>query len=136
MALCSPLLQTERAINLYTFATLPRRQFEDYVHGASAKLIGWGLNETGGAMQQQLQQVDLMVFSDEECAARHSERPPHASNVCGGVPEGGRGQCSVSWWPSIDRCVRDSSVFNLSCDPGSVFFRSVARRAIPAARCC
>lgn len=43
-----------------------------------------------------LQEVDLIVFSDEECARRHSTSPPHPSNICGGVPEGGKGQCNVS----------------------------------------
>lgn len=89
--------QLARPINIYTFARLPRVQFEDYVQGSTAQLIGWGLNATGGSIQQQLQHVDLMVFSDEECAIRHSEEPPHPSNLCGGVPEGGRGQCSVCW---------------------------------------
>ncbi|XP_013118373.2 trypsin-1 [Stomoxys calcitrans] len=58
-----------------------------------AILIGWGLNETGGYIQNHLQKVDLDVFSDAECSRRHGI-PMHASNICAGVPEGGKGQCS------------------------------------------
>lgn len=51
------------------------------------------LNATGGYIQRTLQQVDLMVFSDEECRNLHNS-PIHPSHICSGVPEGGRGQCS------------------------------------------
>lgn len=78
-----------------SYAILPH-QFDDLAQDVPATLIGWGLDETGGYIQQTLQEADLIVFSDEECARRHSNGPPHESNICGGVPEGGRGQCSVS----------------------------------------
>ncbi|XP_075155389.1 trypsin isoform X1 [Haematobia irritans] len=58
-----------------------------------ALLIGWGLNETGGYIQKHLQKVDLDVFSDAECSRRHGLQI-HSSNICAGVPEGGKGQCS------------------------------------------
>lgn len=40
------------------------------------------------------QEVDLVVFSDEECDSIHGGKP-HPTNICAGVPEGGKGQCSV-----------------------------------------
>jgi trypsin len=44
-------------------------------------------------MQYQ-QEVDIFVVSDPDCEAVHSGEP-HPSNICAGVPEGGKGQCSV-----------------------------------------
>lgn len=58
-------------------------------------MLGWGLEETGGTVQTILQEVDLIVFSDEDCRRRHDDMI-YPSHICGGVPEGGRGQCSVS----------------------------------------
>ncbi|KAH8331872.1 hypothetical protein KR067_000211, partial [Drosophila pandora] len=60
---------------------------------ASAVLAGWGLNATGGVVQRHLQKVNLQVFSDQECSERHQEQL-HSSQICAGVPEGGKGQCS------------------------------------------
>lgn len=80
---------------------------------ASAVLAGWGLNavwiwkydifrnspypfllfQTGGVVQRHLQKVNLQVFSDQECSERHQEQL-HSSQICAGVPEGGKGQCS------------------------------------------
>ncbi|XP_061397643.1 chymotrypsin-2-like [Musca vetustissima] len=58
-----------------------------------ATLVGWGLNATGGVVQQHLQKVDLEIFSDAECSRRHGI-DIHPTNICAGVPEGGKGQCS------------------------------------------
>ncbi|XP_067640818.1 trypsin-1 [Eurosta solidaginis] len=58
-----------------------------------AVLLGWGLNASGGVLQKQLQKVHLQIFSDDECSQRH-ETQIHATTICAGVPEGGRGQCS------------------------------------------
>lgn len=82
------------------YAILPS-QFEDVDHNTPATLIGWGLDESFGTIQQVLQEVSLIVFSDEECRRRHSQAPPHESNICGGVPDGGKGQCSVSFYTKI-----------------------------------
>ncbi|KAH8415355.1 hypothetical protein KR222_005004 [Zaprionus bogoriensis] len=60
---------------------------------SSATLTGWGLNATGGVVQQQLQKVQLQIFSDEECSRLHGTQL-HSSQICAGVPEGGKGQCS------------------------------------------
>lgn len=80
---------------LSEYVVLPD-QFDDISHGTPATLIGWGYQESDGQAQNHLQEVDLIVFSDEECFRRHSNATPHQSNICGGVPEGGKGQCSVS----------------------------------------
>lgn len=70
-------------------------QFSDVAHETPSKLLGWGLEQTEGTVQTILQEVDLIVFSDEECRRRHDDTI-HPSHICGGVPEGGQGQCSVS----------------------------------------
>jgi hypothetical protein len=44
---------------------------------------------------ENLQQVNISVYEDEECQSIHFQ-PVHDTNVCAGVPDGGRGQCSVS----------------------------------------
>ncbi|KAH8357936.1 hypothetical protein KR200_001375 [Drosophila serrata] len=59
----------------------------------SVILAGWGLNKTGGSVQEQLQKVQLQVFSDKECSERHQVQL-HDSQICAGLPEGGKGQCS------------------------------------------
>lgn len=78
------------------YAILPA-QFEDIAHGTPSVVVvvaGWGYNETNGAIQDHLQEANLIVFSDEECRNRHEEII-HPSHICAGVPEGGRGSCSV-----------------------------------------
>ncbi|EDV42031.1 uncharacterized protein Dana_GF17772 [Drosophila ananassae] len=62
--------------------------------GGEGVLVGWGLNETGGYIQNTLQQVDLKVYSDEECTTRHNGKTDPRYHICGGVDEGGKGQCS------------------------------------------
>ncbi|KAH8295330.1 hypothetical protein KR018_009992 [Drosophila ironensis] len=62
--------------------------------GGEGVLIGWGLNATGGYIQTTLQQVDLKVYSDEECTLRHEGNTDPLYHICGGVDEGGKGQCS------------------------------------------
>ncbi|XP_037932410.1 chymotrypsin-2-like [Teleopsis dalmanni] len=59
----------------------------------SATLIGWGLNATGGVIQNRLQKVELQTFTDDECSRRH-EVQLHTTTLCAGVPNGGKGQCS------------------------------------------
>ncbi|XP_055913461.1 chymotrypsin-1-like [Eupeodes corollae] len=59
----------------------------------SATLIGWGLDKSGGKIQTHLQKVELKVFSKKECSERHHELI-HKTNICAGVEEGGKGQCS------------------------------------------
>jgi hypothetical protein len=45
-------------------------------------------------MQMQ-QEVDIFVVADPDCEEVHNGEP-HPSNICAGVPEGGKGQCSVT----------------------------------------
>ncbi|XP_030375946.1 chymotrypsin-2 [Scaptodrosophila lebanonensis] len=76
--------------------TLPPLNFEtpQTPEGGEGVLIGWGLNATSGSIQTTLQEVNLKVYSDDECVERHSGRTNPSSHICGGVDEGGKGQCS------------------------------------------
>lgn len=40
-----------------------------------------------------MQEVNLKIFSDEECIKRHEGRTTK-DHICGGVDEGGKGQCN------------------------------------------
>ncbi|XP_001357932.2 chymotrypsin-2 [Drosophila pseudoobscura] len=62
--------------------------------GGEGVLIGWGLNATGGSIQTTLQEVNLKVYSDAECTSRHNGSTDPRYHICGGVDEGGMGQCS------------------------------------------
>lgn len=61
--------------------------------GTPAVLSGWGLNATEGSLMTTLQSVELQIFSVADCAKLHNDKI-HPSNICGGVVEGGKGQCS------------------------------------------
>lgn len=80
---------------LTRYAHLPWRKFEDYKAGTPAILIGWGWEATIGSVQNQLKMAHLLVFSKKECARRCHKYSIHATNMCAGIPEGGRGQCYV-----------------------------------------
>jgi len=43
---------------------------------------------------QNLQEVDLLVYSDEECYDIHGSQL-NPNNICAGVLGGGKGQCNV-----------------------------------------
>ncbi|XP_017058185.1 chymotrypsin-2 [Drosophila ficusphila] len=62
--------------------------------GVQGVLIGWGLNDTYGSVQNTLQEVSLKIYSDEECTIRHMGQTDPRYHICGGVDEGGKGQCS------------------------------------------
>ncbi|XP_017010916.2 chymotrypsin-2 [Drosophila takahashii] len=62
--------------------------------GVEGVLVGWGLNETYGSVQNTLQEASLKIYSDEECTTRHGGRTDPRYHICGGVDEGGKGQCS------------------------------------------
>ncbi|EDV98544.1 chymotrypsin-2 [Drosophila grimshawi] len=62
--------------------------------GGAGTLVGWGLDKTGGQVQKNLQQVQLKVYSDDECVLRHKGSTDPRYHICGGVDEGGKGQCS------------------------------------------
>ncbi|RZC41968.1 chymotrypsin-1, partial [Asbolus verrucosus] len=63
---------------------------------AVALLSGWGIPYTGGFTMTDLQKVNIMVYTDEDCEMIHAETGPTNRNyhICAGVPEGGKGQCS------------------------------------------
>jgi hypothetical protein len=44
---------------------------------------------------EHLQQVNISVYSDADCQSVHFYTV-HDTNICAGVPAGGKGQCSVS----------------------------------------
>jgi len=51
--------------------------------------------QSGGDLIPLLQEVDLFVVADPECEIFH-HGDPHPENICAAVPEGGKGQCTVS----------------------------------------
>lgn len=71
---------------------LPPQGYEVTAH-STVKLIGWGRNATGGTAQTHLQEVDLKLYSDKECQVAHNY-DTNRDNICAGVDEGGKGQCS------------------------------------------
>ncbi|XP_061394696.1 trypsin-1 [Musca vetustissima] len=75
---------------------LPEPYFEidQQPEGVPGVLAGWGLNATGGYIQNTLQEVDLKIYSDAECQERHNYETNPQYHICGGVDEGGKGQCS------------------------------------------
>lgn len=63
--------------------------------GTPAVLAGWGLNATNGTIMSNLQKVDLQIFSAYDCNNIHFAKV-HYTNICGGVPEGQKGQVSFT----------------------------------------
>lgn len=61
--------------------------------GVGAMVVGWGYNDTAGMLQNWLQKVELETVTDSECRKLHFERI-HSTNICAGVVEGGKGQCT------------------------------------------
>lgn len=43
-----------------------------------------------------LQKVQIKVFNNEDCRKAHGAKFDERVHICAGVPEGGKGQCSVS----------------------------------------
>jgi trypsin len=64
-----------------------------FATGTPSVLAGWGLNATGGVIMPHLQKADLQIFSAFDCGQLHTSKV-HYTNICGGIPEGGKGQCS------------------------------------------
>ncbi|XP_065354168.1 mite allergen Der p 3-like [Calliphora vicina] len=93
------LLELERSLvyNYKTIApvTLPDSFFEvsQTKQGAPGILAGWGYDATGGYIQSVLQEVDLKIYSDKDCNAKHNGTTTY-HHICAGVDEGGKGQCS------------------------------------------
>ncbi|XP_059470399.1 chymotrypsin-1-like [Neocloeon triangulifer] len=68
-------------------------QYDQTIADKVATVIGWGLDESGGTIQEILKEVDIFVFCDEECYDIHGARY-NPKNVCAGIREGGKGQCN------------------------------------------
>jgi trypsin len=60
-----------------------------------ATLIGWGTDATDGHHMTTLQKVDLQIYSAEECDEIHATKKVHRTNICAGIPSGGKGQVRV-----------------------------------------
>ncbi|XP_044736376.1 trypsin-7-like [Chrysoperla carnea] len=73
-------------------AKLPE-QDEPVMANAKAVLAGWGRISTFGPVSKRLQKVCLKIWSLESCRRAHSDAV-HDTNLCAGVPQGGKGQCS------------------------------------------
>lgn len=43
-----------------------------------------------------LQNVNLLIYSDEECVERHDHLTNPSVHICVGVPDGSKGQCAVN----------------------------------------
>lgn len=71
---------------------LPGNKFST---GTPATLIGWGTDETDGRYMTTLQKVKLQVSSALDCQKIHTSRTVHRTNICGGIPEGGKGQVAL-----------------------------------------
>lgn len=56
-------------------------------------LVGYGLDRTGGSIQNRLQEADLFVVGNGDCNNLH-QFEIFDSNICAGIQEGGKGQCS------------------------------------------
>lgn len=78
---------------LFNYKTKLPIAFSYFKTGTPAVLSGWGLNATGGVVMTNLQKADLQIFSAFDCDKLHRS-PVHGTNICGGIPEGGKGQCS------------------------------------------
>ncbi|XP_054088294.1 trypsin alpha-3 isoform X2 [Zeugodacus cucurbitae] len=90
------LLKLESAIKDVNLVTLAGDEGCSEVKPKEASLlfVGWGLNETQGSLQQQLQKVELELISREECRER-TESQLYSTNICALAPEGTRqGQCN------------------------------------------
>lgn len=86
-------LEEPMSINLHDFKVRLPISGSYFATGTPAVLAGWGLNATGGVVMPILQKVDLQVFSAFDCGQLHRSKV-HYTNICGGIPEGGKGQCS------------------------------------------
>ncbi|KAI4471757.1 polyserase-related [Holotrichia oblita] len=73
--------------------TLPG-QGQAFQEWSDAVLAGWGLPYTGGSVMQDLQKVDILLYSDDACETAHNSMASRLYHVCAGVPEGGKGQCN------------------------------------------
>ncbi|XP_023711399.1 trypsin 3A1-like [Cryptotermes secundus] len=86
-------LQTELSMNGNMAAVPLPRQSQVTPGGLKCTVIGWGYLFTGGPTSDTLKMVDVVTYSDEQCEAV-LEGHVKPSNICAGMPGGGRGHCS------------------------------------------
>ena len=62
-------------------------------------------------MIEDLQKVYIYVYPDDDCERIHAQTGPtnRTCHICAGVPQGGKGQCSVSY---LQVCGMMLSLFN------------------------
>lgn len=76
---------------------LPSAGFEP-AHGTRCWSAGWGLMTSphgGREMAEKLQEVDLQIFSHEECEkTQNSGYLVESAHLCAGWPQGGKDACS------------------------------------------
>ncbi|KAI1289965.1 Clotting factor B [Halotydeus destructor] len=74
---------------------------EDYV-GEPVSLVGWGTTSFGGEVADVLQEVEVLVVSNEECNENYTTIEGSAVSypdginhnfICAGMPEGGKDSC-------------------------------------------
>lgn len=86
LKLASPSSQTPIALAHASDAAL-------FAAGVEATVIGWGATSEGGSGSSQLLEVDLPIISDAACAAHYGTSTDGATEICAGVPEGGKDSC-------------------------------------------
>lgn len=81
---------------MFSFCVIFSTSLVSYHHKFDYFLYFLFVFQTGGARQQHLQRVDLVIYSDDDCEEAHPFRTFREYHICSGVPEGGKGQCNVS----------------------------------------
>jgi trypsin len=64
-----------------------------FAPGVLATVIGWGATSEGGSGSDRLLEVALPILSDAACAAHYGTSTVAATEICAGVPEGGKDSC-------------------------------------------
>ncbi|XP_017480729.1 PREDICTED: kallikrein-7-like [Rhagoletis zephyria] len=92
------ILKLEKTLKLKSTDLVKLVKAKDCTEFAQTKeptlLIGWGLNETNGVLQQQLQKVSLNILAPAQCR-KQIQSLLHSTNLCAAAANGTtQGQCS------------------------------------------
>lgn len=87
-------LKTALLTNLFDYIVKLPIKGEYFSTGTSAVLPGWGRIMTYEPISTTLQKVDLQVYTWRDCAKYYTFGNIYPTNICGGIPSGGKGQCS------------------------------------------
>ncbi|KAK9746590.1 Trypsin [Popillia japonica] len=68
-------------------------QGQEFPDWSRAVLAGWGRPSLPEPSNENLQKVDILLYSDDACEAAYPYRTNRTSNFCAGIPKGGKGQC-------------------------------------------